>query len=332
MDDSAALRPLDEAAEDIRRLDDYATPDELAAALQAVAAAVERALRIRLRRDPTTPENERLNAFAPERLTLDDVVRSLRSRDVISLEAAGAVHHIRTAADRAREGDARADDADTTRNGVARLRAELATPAPAVEPAGATRVEGATLDEPGEVPAAGPEARPPDTSPVTGRWMAWLAAAVAAVALIGVAFVVVRGGGQELDAAERAFRAGRLDSAAVMLEQILDDRPQSVTTMLYLGRIYRRLDRPEEAAAMLRRAVSVDGRDADVRRELGHLFMDLDRPAAAVGQYERALDYAPEEPMNWAALIRALRALEDPRADELLRSAPPDVRAALTDD
>jgi hypothetical protein len=56
--------------------------------------------------------------------------------------------------------------------------------------------------------------------------------------------------------------------------------------------------------------------------------MDLGQPRSAVAQYERALEQEPEEMRNWAGLIRALRALGDPRAERLLRDAPPEVQAA----
>ena len=105
--------------------------------------------------------------------------------------------------------------------------------------------------------------------------------------------------------------------------------PRDATAMLYLARSYRRAGDMPEAARVIRRAVALDGEDADVRRELGHLFLDLGRLPAAVAQYERALEYAPEDPLNWAALIRALRMQDDPRAEQLLRDAPEEVRAAV---
>jgi tetratricopeptide (TPR) repeat protein len=330
MERPAALRPLLDAADDIRRLEEYDGPSDLARSVRAVADAIEQALRIRLRNDPGASDEHRLSALSREGLPLDDVIRSLRSRDVISLETAGGLHEVQAAARRASEEASRPADADVVRATVDRLRAELAPPPQPSTP---------DLGDPGPAPPAdailatdeGAEAVPGPTAVVGGggRGLAWVAAAFAALFVIGAVWVAVRGGDREWEDAITAFRAGRVDSAAAGFERVLEDRDDDVTAMLYLGRSYRRLGRPEDAAEILRRAVEVDGRDADVRRELGHLFMDLGRPVSAVTQYERALEYDPDDPLNWAALILALRETDAPRAEQLLRDAPDEVRAAL---
>lgn len=339
MEAPAALRPILEAADDIRRLEEYDGPDELNAAIRATTAALERSLRLQLRADASAPESERLGALSDSAIPVDEVVRSLRARDTISIETAGTIHEALAAGRRAEDGDARASDADVVRAAVTRVREDLGvadTPpvaggsdagGPAGEDAGAGVGEGAESGNP--TPPEAAAARTPDTSADTGRWMAWIAAAVAVAFVLGAAWVTLRGGSADFDEAVQLFRADRLDTAAVAFEQVLERRPQDVTAMLYLGRTYRRLGQVPDAAQVLRRAVEEDGEDADVRRELGHLFMDLDRPRSAISQYERALEYDPEEPLNWAALIRALQAQGDPRAEQLLRDAPPEIQAAL---
>ena len=149
------------------------------------------------------------------------------------------------------------------------------------------------------------------------------------LALVAVAWVTLRGGAEEYETALAMFRAGRYEAAAVALEEIREDRPTDPTVALYLARSYRRMGRPAEAGDVLRSAVANAPDDDAVRRELGHLFRDLDRSRAAVEQYERALELNPEEPLNWASLIRALRDQGDERATRLLRDAPPEVREAL---
>jgi tetratricopeptide (TPR) repeat protein len=310
-DRRAPLRPLDEAADAVRQLDEYETRDELGSAVVRVEAAVERALRLRLRADPGAPDEQRLTALSAEALPHDELIRALRSRDLLSLEAAGSVHELRSAAERARSGPARPSDADVARTAVRRLRSEFE----AVEP-----------DDAGEAPA--PE-MPVDGVGRPRPWVVGVGAAVAGIAVTLLAWAALRGGSQDHDAALAAFRAGRFDSAAAAFERLLDDRPEDVSTLLYLGRVYRRLDRRPEAAEVLRTAVRVAPDDPDVRRELGHLFMDLRQPRSAAEQYERAIEQEPQDPLNWAALIRALRAAEDPRAEQLLAEAPPEVRAAL---
>lgn len=332
MDEPAALRPLVEVTEDIRRLDDYESNDDLAAAILAVTAAIERALRTRLRNDPTAPDDHRLTALAPDRLSLAEVVSSLRTRDLISLETAGTVHETSAAAARAEAGAPRPADADVVKSAVERLRVDLASStAPADEPTADELSAGAPpATVPGETPTPA-ELRAAERAGNGGggRWMRWIAAALAAFAIFAAAWVFTRSGGQEYDAALTAFRSGRLDSAAAGFERVLDDRPGHTTSMLYLARSYRRLDRPADAAAVLRRAVEGDPEDAGVRRELGHLFMDLDRLPSAIAQYELAVEHGPDEPLNWVALIQALRAAGDASADLRLQDAPADVQAAL---
>ncbi|HUG42534.1 MAG TPA: tetratricopeptide repeat protein [Longimicrobiales bacterium] len=320
MDESAAaLRPLDEVADAIDRLGAYESTSDLAAALLAVRDAVERTLRLRLRNDPSAPEHERITAMSARDLPLPEVVQSLRTRDLISLETAGTVHEFEAAAARARAGEPRAADADRALRAVAGLRDDLgAGHRAAVPPAPAASAPGVRGDTEEEKP---PERR--------GRWMAWLGAALAALFLLTLAWVLVQGGGADRDAAVVAFRAGRLDSAAVGFERVLEDRPEDVGALLYLGRIRRRQGRVGEAAEHLRQAAGLAPADGDVRRELGHLFMDLGQPTAAVRQYERALEADAEEPRTWAALIRALRAAGDPRAEQLLADAPAEVQALL---
>lgn len=318
MDESAAaLRPLDDAADAIDRLDGYETTAELASAVQAVRDAVERALRLRLRSDPSAPDSDRLSALSRD-LSLDGVVRSLRTRDLISLEAAGSVHELEAAAARAGAGDPRPSDADAALRAVARLREDFGAGGRASVPPDPAPAWEEAVDP---VAVAPPERR--------DRWMAWLGAALAVLFVAASAWVLMRGGASDYDAAVTAFRAGRLDSAEVAFRRVLEDRPADVDAMLYLGRIHRRQARFQEAADLLRQAAAAAPADSDVRRELGHLFMDLDQPAAAARQYERALETDPEEPRTWASLIRALRAAGDPRAERLLADAPAEVQALL---
>jgi tetratricopeptide (TPR) repeat protein len=314
MDRSAALRPLTEAAGPIRELDEYRSDAELNAAIEAVAAAVDRALRLALRTDPSAPEDHRLSALSPDALSLDQVLQSLRARDVISLETAGAVHELSGPARRARAGEARPADADVAARAVSRVRADLA----AVEAA------------PEEVTATPPPPpAPPPQVQGRGRWMAWLGAGLAALFVLGLAWVLASGGEDHYQEGIAAFRAARWDSAAASFERVLQDRPVDVTSMLYLARSYRRLGRLDDAADVLREAVRVASEDPDVRRELGRLYMDLDQPRPAIEQFERALENDPTSPPTWAALVQAMRAAGDPRADRVLDRAPAEVRDAL---
>ncbi len=320
MDASGPLRPLTEAADSIRRLHEYHTLEELGTALERVHVAVQSVLRLRLRDDPSAPESERLSAFSEDQLPMDRVIRSLRSRDLISLHLAGKLHELDGVVARARDGDSRPDDADVALRVLEQLRAELAAPpAPATGP-------GPQPTPPLERSAA---RAVPAGSRHAGRWMAWLGAALAALMLVGFAWVLLRGRGRDVDAAIVAFRAGRLDSAEVLFQQALARAPDDVTTRLYLARIQRRQGRLDAAASTLRKAAEDAPDDPAVRRELGHLFLDVGHPEMAARQYELALERAPEDAANWTALIRAQRMAGDPRADSTLARAPAEVQAGF---
>jgi tetratricopeptide (TPR) repeat protein len=345
MDRSAALQPLDEAAEPTRRLVEHPAGTEPEQAIQQVAAAVDRSLREALRTDGSAAEHDRLAAPSPDAMALYQVVQSLRARDRISIETAGSVHELGAAAERARSGAVRPGDGDIARRAVERLRADLTTEAAppaaadAADAAPAAPIAGGPGDGAGGDVAGGHasdpagEERPPTRRPPVvrggGRWVAWVGATLAVLFMIGLAWALAGGGNEDYDAGIAAFRAARWDSAAAAFERVLADRPVDVTSMLYLSRAYRRLGRMEEAAGLLREAARVASEDADVRRELGHLFMDLGQPGPAAQQYERAVQADPESAASWAGLIRALRSAGDPRAERVLDEAPPDVRESL---
>jgi tetratricopeptide (TPR) repeat protein len=338
MDRSAALQPLDEVAEPIRRLVEHQSLEELERAVQDVAAAVERSLRLA---DPS-----------PAALPLEQVVQHLRARDRISIETAGSIHQLVAAAERARSGAVRPGDGDIAGHAVERLRADLSAdpgaaaaaaagaaagpaagaPVDRAEPAGPADAPASPASPAGPAGPAGPQRASPRRPPVArggGRWVAWVGAALALLALIGLARALAGGGDDDFDAGLAAFRAARWDSAAASFERVLENRPVDVTSMLYLSRAYRRQGRVQEAANVLREAARVAPDDAGVRRELGHLFMDLDQPASAVQQFERAVEYDAESAASWAGLVQALRAVGDPRAERVLEEAPPEVRASL---
>ncbi|MBI4543801.1 MAG: tetratricopeptide repeat protein [Gemmatimonadetes bacterium] len=314
------LQPLDAAEAAIRKLTDYEAADELARALQATWAAVQRALRLLLRSDPATPDELRLTALSIEDLPPARLLEVLRQRDLISLELAGQLHELQQAAQRAEGGAQRAADADLARRVAERVRAEVHMLAERpVREAARHAVASRMIEETAH-------AVPP---PGAGRRFVFLAASVALLILVVLAIVVLVALDRQTDKAIAAFRAGRLETAETRFREVLEDEPENVTALLYLGRVYRRQQRHHEAAEVLQQAARLNSGDADVYRELGHLFLALGQLRPAAKQYRHALDLDPEEQLNWIALVRALRALGDPAAERLLRAAPPEVRAAL---
>lgn len=325
-----ALRPLEEARRAIHLLDTYTTPAELGGAVQAVWGAVEQSLRLLLRADRQAPDALRLAALSSSELPTERVIEALRQRELISIELAGSVHELERAAVRAARDDVRAADADVARRAAALLREEIGKRA-------------GEAGEASEAPARGAEERgmktvsaepvPVETDPE--RWpgarrMRLLAAGIALLALVALVIALLRGLDDSMEEATAAFAAGRFADAERLFEGILADAPNNVDALLYLGRIHRREGDYEAAARRLREAARIAPQDPHVRRELGHLFMELGRPRAAAEQYQRAVEVEPEDERAWIGLIRALRAAGDARAEDLLKQAPPEVRAVLT--
>lgn len=316
------LQPLADAEPAVAALHDYESTGELTEALQTTGRAIDRSLRRLLRSDPETPDALRLAAFSPDDLSTERVVQALRQRELISLELAGMVHELQAGLERAAAGEPRAADADTALAAVARLRSDVQTAdeAPLRKSAHNAVADQALAEAPQPVPRPRPRRR-----------RAWAIVAGAILLLIGVGIVSVilmsRPG--ELQGGIAAFRAGQMDVAEQEFRGALERDPDNVTALVYLGRIYRREGRYEEAAGVLRQAARIAPDDPGVRRELGHLFLELGRPEAAADEYQRALEIEPDRAVTWIGMIRALRAANDPRADEYLQRAPPAAKAAL---
>ena len=103
------------------------------------------------------------------------------------------------------------------------------------------------------------------------------AAVVSVLVLVAFLFVLVRWFDDRMETAIAAFAAGRLDEAEATFQDILEDAPDDVTVLLYLGRINRRQGDYTAAADYLRRAAA-RARRSGRAQELGHLFMELIGP------------------------------------------------------
>src|SRR5688500_18613464 len=124
IDVNRAVQPLDEAARAIAQLQSYESSAELASALQATHAAVQRTLRSLLRFDRGAPDDLRMAALSPTELAPDRLIPALRQRDLISLQLAGNIHELEQANQRAVRGQVRAADADMALRVVDQLRDE----------------------------------------------------------------------------------------------------------------------------------------------------------------------------------------------------------------
>ena len=315
------LDPVAADAPSIRALREYNSPGALADALREASAAVEHSLRLLLRSDRGAGEADRMRAMSPQELPFHELVERLRARGLISIELAGTVHELRRAIEGGRAVTAPTpDDADRALAVVALLRSEVrALDDSSVREAAHHTVASHLFEE--------------ETSAVPGpsverRWKP-LGIAIAVLALVAAGFMLLRGTADPLEDGIEAFRRGDLTEAAARFREAVQEDEEDPTPRLYLGRIYRRLDRHAEAGDQLERAVRLAPRDADIRRELGYLFTELRSYPAAVRQFEQAVELEPAEDANWLGLVRAQRLAGDGRAEDTLARAPAAVRAVL---
>ncbi|HSJ15217.1 MAG TPA: tetratricopeptide repeat protein [Longimicrobiales bacterium] len=323
------LAPLEEARGAIDQLESYATPQELAVALEAIGQAVERSLRQLLRRDASVPDATRLHVLDPGVVSLERVIVALRQQQRISLDAAHAVHELEQARQRAAAGEVRAADADQAAQAVRLLEHELRAGRGAAAADASLRASAHAAVTRGDLEVATHEVPPNEIRSWQRRGLL-LALTLVVLALLTYVVLALLGRESALEQGVAAFEAGRMGVAEQQLRAALADDDANATASLYLGRLLRRQQRLPEAGDVLNAARKRHPRDADILRELGHLIArDLGRPAAAAEAYQRAVELEPEEAANWIALVQALRAAGDPTADLWLRRAPADVQAQL---
>lgn len=330
------LRPLEEAAPAIGKLDTYESPAVLLEALRSTWQAVERTLRVLLRSDTTVPDTVRMAAMSSGDMTFDAVMMELRRRDRVSIELAGRLHELGQSVRRAEGTGARPADADLAQEVVALVRREVqeAADRPIRASAHGAVVAEALGDGIHPVPPAeSPGRRRLDVQAMLGRlprsrpWV--LGGAAGAALLVVLLAVMVFGRGSDMEAGIEAFRQQRYGVAEQRFRAELSRHEDNITARLYLARILRAQGRTQEVAELLKGAARTAPRDPAVRRELGHLFLDLKQPALAVEQFKIAVEQAPEEQLNWVGLIEALYRAGDPTTEQWVTRAPPAVQAMV---
>jgi tetratricopeptide (TPR) repeat protein len=313
------LQPLIEAEAAIAKLQDYESTAELASAVQATHAAVQKSLRYLLRADKSAPDDLRLSALSPAELGPDRLIPALRQRDLISLDLAHQVHELDQAAQRAERGSVRAADGDLAMRTVDQLRTEIQSLGErSMRQVAHHTVEAGTLQEVHAVePSAARKSRLPR-----------LAVALALVLVLGAgAWLALRDTPTEKGI--KQFNQGENAAAETTLEGVLDDDPGDAVAAYYLAALYRRAGRYEETGKVLRRGIEKNPVDPFLREELGNLFMSLDQPALAAKQFRIAQEQDPQEPRYWIKLVGALRNAGDPEAEAVLQRAPEEARAML---
>ena len=321
IDTSRVLSPLNDAKGAIAKLQDYESTAELASAVQATHAAVQRSLRYLLRADKGAPDDLRLAALSPAEMAYDKLIPALRQRDLISVDLAGQVHELEQAALRAQRDAVRASDSDLGLRVVDQLRAEVQNRSEkSVREVAHTTVAAGALDNVHTVPAADDSRRP----------MRLLFGAVALIVVLLVVWLAFFHK-SATDTGIAQFNRGPSGYSAAerTLSDVVSKNPGDAQAAYYLAILYRRSKRYDDAGTVLRRALDKNPNDAYLHEELGNLFMVLDHPELAAKQYRTAETIKPKDVDFWVKLVQALRASHDPEASTAEQQAPEEARALL---
>ena len=338
----AALRPLrtiGNVIADLRR-GSLAAEEERSAILQ-VASAVEMSLRRVLRDHPDIAIPVRLRALAPDELGPDEVLAELRQHDRISIDLAAAVHDLLELRRRLKEGAPVGPNDGTSAYRVAdRLEREVSDPMAreaADEAVPASVLPAGPLPEPDPAAAELPdveEETDEELRPAGQNRRVYWAAGVGLLLLLLVPlgiWLANRRDTSEMDQGIALFRTAAYADAAAHFYRYAQENPGDPVPHLYLARIHRRLKRYDLAAPELSAALRLSPEDPAVYTELGFLLTDTQRYDQAVSRFRQALRLDPENQQAWIGLVRALRAAgQHEAAARVLQSAPPDVRAMLT--
>ncbi|HEX6751646.1 MAG TPA: tetratricopeptide repeat protein [Longimicrobium sp.] len=304
-----------------------------AAGVVRIARAAETVLRRMLRDDPTAAVDLRLRALSPDDVSTGELLAELRRRDRLPMELAASFHELSAAANRlaTEGGDATPRDVEVAVAAADGLeRHVLSNPYEA-------RLEDPVLAQRDDtlIPPPPEDPEPVHAIPVASRTrpaLPWIAGAAVAVAIVALAFVLLRGRGADpLQEAVAAYGRGDTARAFSLFMDAAKEHPDSPDPHYYMGQIYRLKGRPQEAARELREGLKLAPNDARLNTEVGYLMLDQGRAAQAADQFRAAVLQDSTNARAWAGLVSALRRSGRPaQAERVLARAPVEVRSLIT--
>lgn len=304
-----------------------------AAAVVRIARALEGVLRRMLRDDPTASVELRLRALSPDDLSTGELLAELRRRDRLPMELAAAFHELIAGANRltSEGGDAMPRDVEAAVTAAEGLECHvLSNPYdapledPVLTPRDETLIPGPTAsDEPVHaVPVAHRAAVP---------WaMVGIGAAVLALMVLGIVFLLRGRGPDPLREGEAAYSRGDTTRAFALFQDAIREDPKAHEPHYYLGQILRIRGRPQEAAREIREGLTLAPNDPRLNTELAYLMMDQGRAPQAVERFRAAILLDSTSGRAWAGLVAALRRSGQPdQAERVLARAPLEVRSMI---
>jgi tetratricopeptide (TPR) repeat protein len=133
----------------------------------------------------------------------------------------------------------------------------------------------------------------------------------------------------EREQADRSFRAGRFEEAAVVYQRLVEQHPADPALRASLAGALGAGSRYEDALKQLEVAIRLAPLDPTSRHNRGAVFERLGRPKEAIEQYRAAVRYSPGYEPSRRALLRLTgseepdppRTAEERRARELADEA-----------
>ena len=103
----------------------------------------------------------------------------------------------------------------------------------------------------------------------------------------------------DLDKAMTLHRAGRVDDARRLYEQILAADPENASAWHFLGVLQHQTGHSDVGAAYVAKAIELDPRYADACNNLGNIYRETDHYDEALLAYEQAVAIAPDHADAW---------------------------------
>lgn len=284
----SAHAALEAARPAVARLDSVRGPEDLAADLIDIWAAVESALR---------------TLAGTSALAGQALIREVRQRQLIDFDQANALADLQAVHDRLQSTTYRASESDvaSARNAYLKLDAALAD-APASSSPSSTGPRDPMMRTP-VPPPPGPEPTLPEqiTPPAPSRRLpSWtiLGAAVIVVAILGVGGYFLFGRGGSSDALQQgieAYQRGQREVAANAFSRAERENPAAPRPHIYLARMARDVGNYSLATQELKLAIEADPNNELALREMGANLLMQNNYELARTFYVRAVQVDPSD-------------------------------------
>ena len=111
----------------------------------------------------------------------------------------------------------------------------------------------------------------------------------------------------DVEKAMLLHRAGKLDQARRLYENLLSIDRDHVTVLHFLGMLHHQCGDSDSAIASIQRAIELDPAYADAHNNLGNIFRETNQLEAALREYRRVVELVPGHADAWNNLGVMLR-------------------------